>query len=242
MSHKPQLAPLLTSHRYVSDLLKFYETFCTPLLPPSAASPSLSLEDPSTSLMRSLSPSSPVSTASRQLPIASQYSSHRSHLDEQSACQVSEGSGSTSPAAAHSPQMQPTGVTARMNAYHILTNGRPTRKTSAASFDKARAHQSLPPLPRASSSNGQAATFSASYARMSLQPGGKNRAVSGSSASAKDVNLPEDLKKVLTVLAGGILQGHIRLATALRKRYDDQYPLVRSLADIFNSHVSGDPG
>ncbi|TBU35846.1 hypothetical protein BD311DRAFT_801430 [Dichomitus squalens] len=51
--------------------------------------------------------------------------------------------------------------------------------------------------------------------------------------------LPEDLRKCLEVIEGGILDGHIRLSEGLRKRYEDQYPLVRSLADVFvtNSHI-----
>lgn len=50
--------------------------------------------------------------------------------------------------------------------------------------------------------------------------------------------LPEDLRKCLEVIEGGILDGHIRLSEGLRKRYEDQYPLVRSLADVFVSNVS----
>jgi hypothetical protein len=49
--------------------------------------------------------------------------------------------------------------------------------------------------------------------------------------------MPDSLGTVLQVLAGSVLEGHMKLATALRKRYEDQYPLVRSLADIFNAHV-----
>ncbi|KAF8321624.1 Dbl homology domain-containing protein [Clavulina sp. PMI_390] len=51
--------------------------------------------------------------------------------------------------------------------------------------------------------------------------------------------LPEDLRKCLEVLEGGILSGHVALSDGLRKRYEEQYPLVRSLADVFiaNSHI-----
>jgi len=51
--------------------------------------------------------------------------------------------------------------------------------------------------------------------------------------------LPEDLRKCLEVIEGGILDGHIKLSDGLRKRYEEQYPLVRSLADVFvsNSHI-----
>ncbi|KAJ3811633.1 Dbl domain-containing protein [Lentinula aff. lateritia] len=45
--------------------------------------------------------------------------------------------------------------------------------------------------------------------------------------------LPPDLRICLEVIDSGVFEGHRRLAEALRKRYDDQYPLVRSLADVF---------
>jgi hypothetical protein len=50
--------------------------------------------------------------------------------------------------------------------------------------------------------------------------------------------LPEDLRKCLEVIETGILIGHVRLSEALRKRYEEQYPLVRSLADVFVTNVS----
>lgn len=61
--------------------------------------------------------------------------------------------------------------------------------------------------------------------------------------SSSDLNhqpaaLPEDLQIVLQVIGDTLLKGHVALSDALRKRYDEQYPLVRSLADIFIQHVS----
>lgn len=50
--------------------------------------------------------------------------------------------------------------------------------------------------------------------------------------------LPEDFRKCLEVIESGILIGHLKLSDALRKRYDEQYPLVRSLADVFVGNVS----
>lgn len=41
---------------------------------------------------------------------------------------------------------------------------------------------------------------------------------------------------VLKAINSGILEGHLKLTAALRRRYDDQYPLVRSLADVFIAH------
>ncbi|KXN85461.1 RhoGEF domain-containing protein gxcJ [Leucoagaricus sp. SymC.cos] len=48
--------------------------------------------------------------------------------------------------------------------------------------------------------------------------------------------LPEDLRICLEVIDGGVFDGHKRLSEALKRRYDDQYPLVRSLADVFVSN------
>jgi hypothetical protein len=51
--------------------------------------------------------------------------------------------------------------------------------------------------------------------------------------------LPDDLRQCLEVLEDKIIPGHITLCEGLRKRYEEQYPLVRSLADVFvsNSHI-----
>lgn len=111
-------------------------------------------------------------------------------------------------------------------------------------------------------------SFSAKHSRFSLRPAAKpeesesrpttadsstkhnklhknrQRMPSGSSGmdNSKDhehpPELPEDLKVILDVLGHGVLDGHLNLADQLRKRYDDQYPLVRSLTDIFIANVS----
>ena len=49
--------------------------------------------------------------------------------------------------------------------------------------------------------------------------------------------LPEDLRICLEVIENDLLEGHVRLSEALKKRYEEQYPLVRSLADVFVSSV-----
>jgi len=49
--------------------------------------------------------------------------------------------------------------------------------------------------------------------------------------------LPEALRVCLEVIDTGVFDGHKKLSEALKKRYDDQYPLVRSLADVFVSNV-----
>ena len=49
--------------------------------------------------------------------------------------------------------------------------------------------------------------------------------------------LPEDLRICLEVIENDLLEGHVLLSKTLKKRYEEQYPLVRSLADIFVSSV-----
>jgi hypothetical protein len=50
--------------------------------------------------------------------------------------------------------------------------------------------------------------------------------------------IPDDLRQCLEVIEESILAGHLKLNEGLRKRYDEQYPLVRSLADVFVANVS----
>jgi hypothetical protein len=49
--------------------------------------------------------------------------------------------------------------------------------------------------------------------------------------------LPDDLRQCLKAIEDSILAGHLKLSEGLRKRYDEQYPLVRSLADVFVANV-----
>ena len=221
---------LADAGRYVQELIKLNETFCRYLLPPSTTSPSLSLFDLSRTLSHALSPSiSPTPGSPTEsfdhLPIAARYAS---------------------PSLTQSPLIP----SARLNAYNALTLGQnggpiPNRQASSNTLNQsARAHQSLPPPPRSMSSGNQA------NSRMSYQPGYQRGKLTKSSDSSRIPSssstssfvpgkspLPEDLEKVLLAVAGGILEGHIKLAAALRKRYENQYPLVRSLADVFTSHV-----
>jgi hypothetical protein len=48
--------------------------------------------------------------------------------------------------------------------------------------------------------------------------------------------LPDDLRLCLESIEG-ILGDHLKLIKVLRKRYNEQYPLVRSLADVFMDNV-----
>lgn len=124
-----------------------------------------------------------------------------------------------------------------------------------------RSHQSLPPPPRARIPTGSAA----SLGRQSFATIDRDRNNSSTPAPAPGTSkvlrkfkksgtavpssplingavpphqLPEDLRKCLEVLEVGIFNGHVLLSENLKKRYEDQYPLVRSLADVFVANVS----
>ncbi|UZJ57321.1 hypothetical protein CBS101457_006641 [Exobasidium rhododendri] len=51
--------------------------------------------------------------------------------------------------------------------------------------------------------------------------------------SGLSVPLPSSLQITLEAIYSGLLEGHTLLFEALRKRYEEQWPLVRSLADVF---------
>ncbi|KDQ60707.1 hypothetical protein JAAARDRAFT_123935 [Jaapia argillacea MUCL 33604] len=121
-----------------------------------------------------------------------------------------------------------------------------------------RSHHSLPPPPRANQLN----SSTHSLTRQSVagekekeaerknitSPKGVLRKIKRSTPTPANIvtngavpphQLPEDLRRCLEVIESSVLDGHIKLSDGLRKRYDEQYPLVRSLADVFvsNSHI-----
>jgi len=140
-----------------------------------------------------------------------------------------------------------------------LAPTRSTGRTSGVSVPfPSRSHQSLPPAPRN--------VFSASTHSLGRQSvaverererkyshgqgdspnKGMLRKFRKSQTAADGIlgnaiapqQLPEDLRICLEVVDSGVLDGHKRLSEALKKRYEDQFPLVRSLADVFVSNVS----
>ena len=50
------------------------------------------------------------------------------------------------------------------------------------------------------------------------------------------VPLPRSLKLVLEAISEGLVEAHALLSEALKARYEEQWPLVRSLADVFMKH------
>lgn len=237
------LEPFADILRYVAELVKLNDTFIAALLPAQASSPSLSHPlEPSFGRAMShtslASPASPIESVS-SLPIAARFS--RQSETPQGASDLGLGiqeEDETGNREKPLPAPPSQGVTPRMRAYHQLTHGRPNAPSPTNSASK-RSHHSLPPLPRPHQGV-QPTSFSASHASRSSHHADASRKASGSSHGmhAEEHHLPADLEKVLHVLGNGILKGHMALSAALRRRYEAQYPLVRSLADVFIAHVS----
>ncbi|TCD60576.1 hypothetical protein EIP91_009848 [Steccherinum ochraceum] len=145
--------------------------------------------------------------------------------------------------------------------YGTAAQRKPGGKSGTVIPFPSRSHQSLPPPPRANphTSSTHSLGRQSFVEKNGASPPGKATSIAPSSrvlrkfkksnpsapegmlidGAVSPNQLPEDLKKCLEVIEGGILEGHIKLAEGLRKRYDEQYPLVRSLADVFvmNSHI-----
>jgi len=140
-----------------------------------------------------------------------------------------------------------------------LAPTRSTGRTSGVSVPfPSRSHQSLPPAPRnvfsASThslgrqsvaverererkySHGQGDSPNKGMLRKFRKSQTATDGILGNAIAPQQ--LPEDLRICLEVVDSGVLDGHKRLSEALKKRYEDQFPLVRSLADVFVSNVS----
>ncbi|BEI86084.1 hypothetical protein CcaverHIS002_0603710 [Cutaneotrichosporon cavernicola] len=208
-----------SEERYVQDLAKLNETFCLALLP-ARESPPLGLGDPLV-LTRTTSPVTSSGSHDMQdfLPIASQYSAARQSTD--------------------SFRSDDESSAARMNALAALT--RSTVSSQPSSHPQTISHNAHD-RNHGGRLHGQARTLPlnrASRGNLQNKDDGHSRITSRSSISSMlngPMTLPDDLEQVLTSISSGILQGHVKLVTALRKRYDEQFPLVRSLADVFISH------
>ena len=158
-------------------------------------------------------------------------------------------------AAKHNHPRSPYGTTAARSAKSKFGTSVPF---------PSRSHQSLPPPPRANMmtssthSLGRQSFLGDSHRDYDQSPPSMKTTGTGTTrvlrkfkksstgpesiinGAVPPAQLPEDLRKCLEVIEGGILDGHIRLSEGLRKRYEDQYPLVRSLADVFVTNVSVD--
>ncbi len=84
----------------------------------------------------------------------------------------------------------------------------------------------------------------ASKGKSKVSKAQKLRGRSGRSSGESDplrlsVPLPPSLREILVAMSDGLVEAHGLLSDALKARYEEQWPLVRSLADVFMkySHI-----
>jgi hypothetical protein len=247
----------------VQELVKMKDTFIDPLLHPysmtmaaAASTPNLdydyfrddspyeSLDDlpPIAARFMSPTPSIPATPRSKDTP----------NIDGESLETDEEEEAADRAGDLYDPSRRPS--TSPRSPYRIAarSTGRPAVSVPFPS----RSHQSLPPTPRnpLSASTHSLGRQSALAERdrerkhsqgNSTPKGGILRKFKKSQTTTDGVlgnaiaphQLPEALRVCLEVIDTGVFDGHKKLSEALKKRYDDQYPLVRSLADVFVSNV-----
>ncbi len=249
-----------SEERYVQELVKMKDTFIDPLLHPFASTSASPIGSSTPNLdydfYRSDSP--PVESSDHLPPIAARFMSptpptplldaDSMDSDDDDEADDRMGKGYSSPT---NKQRQ----AAKHNHPRSPYRSTVTRTAKSVPFPSgSRSHHSLPaPPPRSQ----QLASSTQSLGRQSIadqtsqSPSSKKQPATPMLRKSKKSDapnpfgdsiaphqLPEDLRICLQVVDSGVLDGHKRLSESLKKRYDDQYPLVRSLADVFVSNVS----
>ncbi|THH14343.1 hypothetical protein EW146_g5975 [Bondarzewia mesenterica] len=158
-----------------------------------------------------------------------------------------------------SRQRSPGGLSMFSKQGHRSPYGTPATRTGKNPVPfPSRSHHSLPPPPRMNPSASTHSLGRQSFVgptpserdrRSTATPAGRSMLRKTRKSETRNdytVNggvaphqLPDDLRLCLETIEQSILEGHLKLSDGLRKRYDEQYPLVRSLADVFvaNSHI-----
>ncbi|KAJ8520406.1 hypothetical protein ONZ45_g2746 [Pleurotus djamor] len=260
-----------SEERYVQELIKMKETFIDPLLHPfsTTATTPLSASTPNLDYDYYRS-ESPLDSSDNLPPIAARFMSptptpgptpsirnkDTPNIDDESMDTDEEAEGDDRVGKPYHPR-SPYRATA-------------TKKAGGTLPFPSRSHHSLPPPARinpnaSTQSLGRQSTNvererernhsqgqSSKPSTTSSQKPGMLKKFKRNQQSVEDVfggsiaphQLPEDLRVCLEVIDNGVLEGHKRLSEALKKRYDDQFPLVRSLADVFvaNSDIFGGYG
>ncbi len=250
-------------YRYVLELIKMKETFIDPLLHPFSVSVKSPPASPAPQLdFDTIRSESPVESFDLLPPIAARFMSptptprakDNNTIDGIESMESEDDEGDDQLGKAYERKC----ADASLSPYRAHTP-----RGAAVPFPS-RSHQSLPPPARgvnprsaSTSSLGRQSTIvekdrdrerKYSQGHTETPPSHKSgvlRKFKKSQIVPDDVlsggiaphQLPEDLRICLEVIDGGVLDGHKKLCEALRKRYEDQFPLVRSLADVFVVHV-----
>ena len=236
--------------RYVAELIKMRETFLNPLLHPYVDSSSFILVE-----RDNISQVETLVDSPEHLPIASRFlpspdagsgssedhngsartTSDASHRGGQDNLETVLEGDPREPLGSLSPRN--SFVTALFSRLSLRSNTRPNRNSvSTASADRG------PPVELSSTEKDQdrdcMSTSTASTTPVIQQKFKETSAKADLTAcgGVSPHQLPDELRLCLEGIEG-ILRDHLKLIKVLRKRYDEQYPLVRSLADVFMDNV-----
>lgn len=254
-----------SEERYVHELAKMKDSFIDPLLHPfaSASSTPVNSSTPNLDFDYDRSDSPAIESSDQLPPIAARFMSptpsqnQRVDADtidsDEDTDEVDERNGKSG-----TPTNKMKSAAEKHNHPRSPYRGTPSSTRTAPGVKSvpfpsgARSHHSLPvPPPRTQLSASTHSLGRQSVAERTTSSPSKKQQSNGMLRKFKKSDatgplgdvvspnlLPEDLRICLQVIDGGVLDGHKRLSEGLKKRYDDQYPLVRSLADVFVFNVS----
>jgi hypothetical protein len=242
------------SYRYVAELLKMRETFINPLLHPYTSSSSpITLEHDDMSQLETT-----VESLGR-LPIASRFLSSPADgtddLDDSEEGRDKAGMAFLVPRQGgrddlffvpeHDPRSplssrKPRDSFVSLSRSHQslrLPSRRKRNAVSTASLDR-RFFLGHSPTETGRDRGGKSTSTDPTGQRVQQ----KSKEISTkvdliSNGGVAPHQIPDDLRHCLEIIGDTIIPGHIMLSKCLRKRYDEQYPLVRSLADVFVANV-----
>ena len=242
----------------MAELLEMRETFIVPLLHPYAALDATRPMVPTVSMHDDMSQLETPVDSLEPLPIASRFlSSPAAGSDD------SESDNSKASMASHAPFQGGQGSMFSVPEHSRLPLASRKPRDALVTLSRSESHRSLQLSPF---SNQNAVTTASLSRRSSVEPSptetdrGRSRQSTSTNPSGRRMpfekvkksfteadlianggvapyKIPDDLRQCLEVIEDTILADHIRLGERLRRRYDKQYPLVRTLADVFVADV-----
>lgn len=225
----------LLSYRYVAELEKTKDLYIDALLhplrfsPPSSPSPNgpPTLPDSSShgKSRASFSASHNPGSSSAELPIAARFMSSTNTSQTTTEAASKDQSYATAQAAAQAEAHREFGGRSPYAAGLAVGNQGSTGKRASTTSVR-------PPKVRESASQSGSAPLKKWTTKRSGSSS-ETRAPMRPDPFDLQVPLPVSLRAVLEAISDGLTEGHALLSEALKARYEEQWPLVRSLADVF---------
>jgi hypothetical protein len=236
----------------VAELLKMRETFIKPLLHPYVNSSSFVLVE-----RDNMSQVETLVESLEQLPIASRFLPSPAAGSDDSG--DNNGNAGTPPHASHQEGQtnlesvlerdprEPLDSRTPRNSFVTIflsrlslrrSHTRSNHKTASTTTPLSRRH-SVEPSSTVKDQDRDRMSTSTDPTTPGVQQKCKETFTKADSISSDSVSphqLPDDLRLCLEGIEG-ILGNHLKFVKVLRKRYNEQYPLVRSLADVFMDNV-----